>query len=165
MKKILLVLLVVVGLQTQAQVNMCDSIIVTGSQYQLTMEINSNNTFVEEWGTDGGPLYSVGYDSLTNYHSVYNYNPSTGLPFDTLYTYIQYSIYDSLGNIMSDVCFVTWIWGGTSWARMGMTTGIQELTLDIVNDNKIYDLLGRELKEVPVGVMYIVNQKKYIKIK
>ena len=46
-----------------------------------------------------------------------------------------------------------------------MTTGIQELTLDIVNDNKIYDLLGRELKEVPVGVMYIVNQKKYIKIK
>ena len=45
MKKILLALLVVLGLQTHAQVNMCDSIIVTGSQYQLTMEINSNNTF------------------------------------------------------------------------------------------------------------------------
>ena len=165
MKKILLALLVVVGLQTQAQVNMCDSIIVTGSQYQLTMEINSNNTFVEEWSTDDGTVYGLGEDSLTNYHQVYNYHPSTGLPFDTLYTYITYSIYDSLGNIFQDMCFVTWIWNGTSWARMGMTTGIQELTLDIVNDNKIYDLLGRELKEVPVGVMYIVNQKKYIKIK
>ena len=28
--------------------------------------------------------------------------------------------------------------------------------------NKIYDLLGRELSEVPVGVMYIRNKKLYI---
>ena len=30
---------------------------------------------------------------------------------------------------------------------------------------KMYDLLGRELFTIPVGVMYIQNGKKYIKIR
>ena len=30
-------------------------------------------------------------------------------------------------------------------------------------DGRIYDLLGRELKETPIGQMYIQNGKKYIK--
>ena len=37
-----------------------------------------------------------------------------------------------------------------------------ELTFNRVNDNKIYDLLGRELTEIPVGKLYIKNQKLYI---
>ena len=41
-------------------------------------------------------------------------------------------------------------------------TSINELTFNRVNDNKIYDLQGRELKEIPVGTMYIRNQKLYI---
>ena len=40
-----------------------------------------------------------------------------------------------------------------------------EEILESINDNKMYDLLGRELTEVPVGVMYIRNNKKYIRIK
>ena len=31
-------------------------------------------------------------------------------------------------------------------------------------DNRMYDLLGRELKEAPIGQMYIQNRKKYIKL-
>ena len=44
-----------------------------------------------------------------------------------------------------------------------LPTSINELTFNIVNDNKIYDLMGRELKEIPVGKMYIKNRKVYIK--
>ena len=40
---------------------------------------------------------------------------------------------------------------------------IEELTIDQLNDNKMYDLLGRELLEVPIGQMYIQNRKKYIR--
>ena len=31
-------------------------------------------------------------------------------------------------------------------------------------DNKIYDILGRELKEVPIGQIYIRNRKKFVKL-
>ena len=43
-----------------------------------------------------------------------------------------------------------------------LTTSINELILNKINNNKIYDLLGRELNEIPVGTMYIRNNKLYI---
>ena len=54
---------------------------------------------------------------------------------------------------------------GNEWVSIfdSNTVGIEELILDQLNDNKMYDLLGRELLEVPVGQMYIQNRKKYIK--
>jgi len=45
---------------------------------------------------------------------------------------------------------------------MGNTTSINELTFNRVNDGKIYDLLGRELNEIPVGKLYIRNRQLYI---
>ena len=41
--------------------------------------------------------------------------------------------------------------------------GVTELKSNIVNDNKMYDLLGREILEVPKGTIYIKNRKKFIK--
>ena len=43
------------------------------------------------------------------------------------------------------------------------TAGIEELKRSIIMDNKIYDMFGRELKEVPIGEIYIRNRKKFIK--
>ena len=43
------------------------------------------------------------------------------------------------------------------------TAGIEELKRSIIMDNKIYDMFGRELKEVPIGQIYIRNRKKFIK--
>jgi hypothetical protein len=40
---------------------------------------------------------------------------------------------------------------------------ITELLLNTVNDGRMYDLLGREIFEVPLGVMYIKNNKKHIR--
>ena len=48
------------------------------------------------------------------------------------------------------------------YSAEGNTTGISELVIDRVNDNKIYDMLRRELNEIPVGTMYIRNQQLYI---
>ena len=41
--------------------------------------------------------------------------------------------------------------------------GIAELELNTIDDGKMYDLLGRELFEVPIGSIYIKNRKKFIK--
>ena len=56
------------------------------------------------------------------------------------------------------------IFDGNNWVlfSMGNTTSINELTFNRVNDGKIYDMLGRELTEIPVGKLYIRNQKLYI---
>ena len=54
-----------------------------------------------------------------------------------------------------------------SWVLLNTSipTSINELTLETINNNKIYDILGKELNEIPVGTIYIRNNKKYIKLK
>ncbi|MGY8941543.1 MAG: hypothetical protein ACKVJH_05865 [Flavobacteriales bacterium] len=42
------------------------------------------------------------------------------------------------------------------------TLGIDDLTPSYILDNKMYDLLGRELQVAPIGQMYIQNKKRYI---
>ena len=46
---------------------------------------------------------------------------------------------------------------------MGNPTGIEELVIERFNDNKIYDVMGRELLYIPTGTMYIQNRKLYIR--
>ena len=42
---------------------------------------------------------------------------------------------------------------------------VMELKPNVINNNKMYDLLGREIFEVPIGEMYIKNNRKCIRIK
>ena len=270
MKRILLVLLVLFGLnQTQAQMNVCDSMTNTGSHFQPTISLNNINTIIDYWITTAPDGTVLGEDSLTNYHTAYNYNPM-GSPYDTITTCITW------GMGTTNTCCVTWIWDATMWLRMaqqpqinycdslsysivvdstnwntltvtgnapgiinivdsidwgfsacnaltcyiaqgnnpysfpsilvtdtvklcydafiyfdsmtyictecdslvydfmtdtwvlmniGNPTGIEELMKNEGANYKMYDLLGRELTEVPVGVMYIRNNKKYIRVK
>ena len=51
------------------------------------------------------------------------------------------------------------------FSNQGNPTAIGELVIEKINDNRIYDLFGRELFTIPNGVMYIRNNKKYITIK
>ena len=48
-------------------------------------------------------------------------------------------------------------------AMMARPVGITELELNTINDDRMYDLLGRELFEVPKGTIYIKNRKKFIR--
>jgi hypothetical protein len=45
---------------------------------------------------------------------------------------------------------------------MNSTSAIEDYYLE-ESDSKMYDMLGRELKEVPLGIPYIKNRKVYIK--
>jgi hypothetical protein len=50
------------------------------------------------------------------------------------------------------------------WEAMSARpVGITELKYNLVNDGKTYDLLGREIFEIPKGTIYIKNRKKFIK--
>ena len=82
MKKLLLTTMAaLIILFAQAQTP-CDSITVSGSQYQLTLTSVSTIDFWETTASDGTVLAQ---DSLWNMHSVYNSNPA-GIPYDTIIT-------------------------------------------------------------------------------
>jgi len=174
MKKVLLALLVLFGLQTQAQITLCDSNMTytTGSQYQLEIAIPITGNSLPVMA----PLYAVTYGGQTMLgedscfsgpctHLIFNYNPITGLPYDTITTCISYTLTDTLGYVDTMSCCFNQVWDGIAWMRMssiGVPTSISELEVTKLNNNIMYDLLGRELTEIPVGKMYIRNNKLYI---
>tara|TARA_R110001606_G_C14905732_1_gene594635 strand:+ start:45 stop:497 length:453 start_codon:yes stop_codon:yes gene_type:complete len=150
MKKTILILLVSLGLQTQAQINYCDSLTASGTQSQFTIEINGVNTFIDYWVTTSSDSVVFQEDSMSTYHMVYNF----GTPaYDTLTTCITHS---------ANTCCITWVWDGTSWAKMMLTTSIEEVnTIKLIN-NKMYDLHGREILK-PKGLYIQNNQIKHVK--
>ena len=166
MKKILLILLLALGLQIQAQVMYCDSL-----SYTTSSSINY------PFGITGDTLAIPGTVSWT--WTICNVNLCF---FDTGQSahFGQVSLSDTLkvcydaiidisgftytctdcDSLVYDVNLHTW-----RLLNMSNPTTIQELSYKTINNNKIYSLLGKELTEIPIGVMYIQNRKKYIKIK
>jgi len=128
MKKLLLVVLVLIGLQTQAQTTLCDSNMTytIGSQMQLEIAFPvTGNNFPYM-----APIYAVTYgngnmlseDSCFGQpctHMVYNYNPN-GSYYDTLTTCVSYVSTDSVGNIDTLWCCFDQYWNGQAWARLMM---------------------------------------------
>ena len=49
--------------------------------------------------------------------------------------------------------------------EVSSVTSVEELEIKTINDNKIYDVLGRELKEIPFNTIYIQNNTKHVKTK
>ena len=169
MKKLLLALLVTFGLQTQAQVSPCDSIsyTITSSPNNMVLQLNGVITgvcpvtfpcVVQDWSwtvCDDALCFSG--NGQTAYFQQFN-------AYDTLKVCLT-TIIDYMGATYSclEQCD-TLVFGPNGWMKMGMGNplAINELQLNTINDNKIYDMLGRELNEVPSGTMYIRNQKLYI---
>ena len=141
----------------------------TGSQYQLEIAIpvtgNSLPTMAPLYAVTYGGQTMLGQDSCFSgpcTHLVYNYNPTTGMPYDTITTCISYTLTDSLGYVDTLNCCFNQVWDGQAWMRMTMgTVGIEELNPTMIGDNKIYDVYGRELLTAPIGQMYIQNRKVY----
>ena len=166
MKKILVVLLVLLGLQTQAQNNLCDSLsytVLQGLPLTVYMEADGILNMVDsiEWNASacnsiacytpqGNNPYSFSQINVTDTvkfcYDAYVYTPNQMV--------VCLQVCDSLIFDYTDSTYVL--------LSMGGTTSINELILDKINNNKIYDLLGRELIEIPIGKMYIRNQKLYI---
>tara|TARA_B100000085_G_scaffold202209_1_gene185729 strand:+ start:19 stop:546 length:528 start_codon:yes stop_codon:yes gene_type:complete len=167
MKKLLLAVLVLFGLQTQAQQSApyfcCDSI---------------------TYWTDQSQGFNIGLDTTNIIH-----NPDS---IDVLWQvcnssqcYTGTGMYAYFGQVMTSdtlkVCYDAYVYeinsvevctrcdslvfNGFNWvlfSMQGNPLSINELTFNRTNDGKIYDLLGRELTEIPTGKLYIRNQKLYI---
>ena len=171
MKKLLLVLLVLLGLQTQAQTSLCDSIeisITTNTNYYVELETNLTVTnfpqisYVQSyfWGKNG---CLMGTDSSVSI----NFNTDTSI----LYAISLVTVYCDTNLCYTCTTNDTLVWNNGSWNWMSMmnmlplSTSIQEFQINTFNNNKIYDLMGREVTDVPIGTVYIRNNQKFIRIK
>ena len=168
MKKLLLVLLVSLGLQTQAQQSApyfcCDSI---------------------SYWTDQAQGLSVGLDTSGIIHDA----DSIEVIWAVCNTSICYSgsgMYEFFPQITTSdtikVCYDAWIYEANSmevcsrcdslvfdqntysWIlfSMGNPVGVAEIVIDRFNNNRVYDILGRDVINPITGVMYIRNNKKFI---
>ena len=108
MKKLLLITMVALAILFAQAQTPCDSITISGSQYQLTLTSLSTIDFWETTASDGTVLAQ---DSLWNMHSVYNSNP-VGIPYDTVITCLY---------TMNMTCCVTYVWNGSVWTVPGGT--------------------------------------------
>ena len=168
MKKLLLTLLVLLGLQTQAQIFPCDSVgytILSGSGGNTTLQLTGTLTsgfpgFVVSWD------WAVCDDALcfgdTGQATVWNQFTVT----DTLKVCLT-TILENNNTWITCLQCDSLIYGPAGWMMMNMGNpmAITELELNTINGGKMYDLLGREVTEAQIGVMYIRNQKKYIRVR
>ena len=162
MKKILFILLVALGLQTQAQVLYCDSISYTTTStinypFIVTGIANIPGTVSWNWTvcnstlcySSSGIIASFGQVSLT----------------DTLK--VCYDVIIDI-NGMTYACSrcdsLVYNPNSYQWEPMSaLPTSIEEVDIYSKKCLKMYDLLGRELFEVPKGTIYIKNRKKFIR--
>ena len=163
MKRLLLALLVSLGLQTQAQQAApyfcCDSItynIDPSQGFNVSLDttgIVHNPDSLEVWWVvcANGQCYPG--------QGMYSYYPQITTA-DTVK--VGYDVYIYENGVMVEVCTrEDWlIFNGTSWVLFNMTTSINELTVNRINDSKIYDVLGKEVFNIRKGVIYIRNNKK-----
>jgi len=120
---------------------LCDSITASGSQYQMALQLNNVNTFVDYWLTTANDGTILGEDSMSTTHNIFNNNSSTSLPYDTINVCITYTDANGLST-----CCETWIWDANLgvWAKMGSVTSIGEINSFDKKLIKVVDVLGRE---------------------
>jgi len=162
MKKLLLALLVLFGLQTKAQINYCDSI-----SYTTTSTINYPCIVTGAANIPGIVSWNWTVCNSTLCYSSSGVNASFG----------QVSLTDTLKvcyDVIIDINGVTYacsrcdslVYNPNSyqWEPMSaLPTSIEEVDIYSKKCLKMYDLLGRELFEVPKGTIYIKNRKKFIR--
>ena len=149
MKKLLLIILIFFGFEARA---LCDSLsynIINSSTLTVVGVNSSLDSLSFRWGVcDKTACYSASGD--TAYFPLVN-------PFDTVK--VCYDI--SPQWTCSDCKYVVFIQG--SWQVVGNTTHVNEIQT-LPTSNKMYDLYGREIFEIPLNKIYIKNNKKYVEV-
>ena len=162
MKKILLVLLMLFGLQAQTQINWCDSA-------GYSTQSNGGNIIVNGYTASQPPGMAIWNWQVCNTSLCFSGTGSTVVfnqitPTDTLKV-----CYDLLININGFTQACSWcdslVYDPNqhNWVPMVHPLGIEEFKNTTITDNKTYDLLGREIFEIPKGTIYIKNRKKFIR--
>ena len=162
MKKIILIVLVLLGLKTQAQVMYCDSISYTASttlNYPITLSGTASGipgTVSWDWQvcnanlcyTGSGPMASFNQVSLT----------------DTLKVCYLVTI-DVNGIVYTCNHCDTLIYNPNTYqweVSQANPVSIKEVNFTINGSDKIYDLFGRELNAIPKNKMYIRNNRLFV---
>lgn len=161
MKKLIIALLVLLGLQTQAQINYCDSISYTTSSTMsypfiatgdASPFINAVDSIEWSWSVCNSSMCYTGSGAIASFGQV--------ITTDTLKVCYDAYIYIMGATYVCTDCD-SLIYDGNSWVlyNMGNTTAIYEIEPNTISNDKIYDLLGRELECIPKGKMYIRNNR------
>ena len=165
MKKLLLALLVLFGLQSKARINYCDSISYTTSttlNYPLGL-VGSISTL------DTSAIVSWTW-TVCNSNACYSNNGQFAYfgqvsPTDTLK--VCYDVIIDINGVTyacSKCDTLVYNQNSYQWeVTAAQPLGFAELELNTPDDGKTYDLLGREIFEIPKGTIYIKNRKKFIK--
>ena len=166
MKKLLLALLVVIGLQTQAQVSWCDSLsytVVPGTQL-LTVIGNSSlspnmvDSMTWSWQTCNAGLCFGGSGDTSSFPSI-AITDTVKLCYDAIISFMGATyVCTDCDTLIYDGFAYSWM-----LMNMGNRLTINEQQSNTINDSKIYDILGRELFYIPTGKMYIQNRKLKIR--
>ena len=155
-----LAILMLVSEKTQAQQSWCDSLTtqhypVSGISITLT-SIPAGVDSVEVLWTACNTSTCYSADGVTGYFPWISLSDTVKLCYDVwLYTANTVETCNQCDSIIHD---------GNSWIlfNVGNTVGIEELMKNEGTNNKMYDMLGRELTEIPLGEMYIRNKRLYI---
>ena len=175
MKRILLAVLVLIGLQTQAQQSAapyfcCDSITYWTDQGQglfigldTTNIVHNPDSMTIYWGVctgfSGGGMCYTG-DGISDYFPQITTSDTIKVNYD-VYIYENGSV-----EVCSIEDWLVYDQGTYNWVLLNMLpTSINELISNKANDNKIYDILGKEVFDIKEGVIYIRNNKKFILVK
>ena len=166
MKKYILILLILFGLNASAQVDWCDSISYsvlpnTNGVFSVMIETTDSldnfcDTVSVSWAVCNTQLCFLGNGAWASF-PIIQLTDTVKVCYTAYVTDVNWqTIYEC-----RDIC--EWIvYNGTEWVPLFNVVGVNEIPLRPV-DNKSYDLMGRELIYIPSGVMYIKNQKLYMK--
>ena len=142
MKKLIILLLCCNYINAQT---LCDSLSfdISTSSVLTVIGVNSSSDSTNfMWGVcDNSMCYSSSGD--TAYFSLVN-------PLDTVKV-----CYDISPQWSCTECYYV-IFNGFTWQLLNTITHVSELQPQLYN-SKMYDLLGREIKYIPKGVIYIKN--------
>ena len=164
MKKIFLILLILLGFKTQAQVMFCDSISYGTSStvnfpFIVSGTANIPGTVTWDWSVCNANLCYSGSGPNASFGQV-----SLG---DTLKVCYDVTI-DINGFTYICTGCDTLVYNPNSYQWEKITAqplAVMDLKPNTINDNKMYDLLGKEMFGVSIGEMYIKNNRKCIRIK
>jgi len=177
MKKLLFVLLVLLGLQTQAQISPCDSV-----EYAITSTVNNNVLQLEGWVNGICPVNFPCVVSDWSW-SVCDDNLCYGDTGVTVY-FQQFMTTDTIKVCLTTTMTIdtmtyscmqcdSLVFGPNGWMVMSMGTGtgtsLSEIEMNTTyefEDNRMFDVLGREFEryqDIPYGTIYIRNRNKFLK--
>lgn len=165
MKKLLIALLVSLGLQTQAQLTVCDSL-------SYSIYPNTILTVTPSSGGLSGQVGAIDWN-FTACNDVACYIAQGNNPFtfplinmsDTVKLCYDAYVYalDSSVTVCSYCDSLVYNFNLFTWVILSSNVvSVNEVLLRPVN-SKSYDIMGRELYYIPNGVMYIRNQKLHMK--